>query len=212
MVRDLSEGEALQHSQQDNIFPIEHRLVSREENEIRMGQHAKVFWFTGLSGSGKSTLAIALQRQLFDDGYHVVVLDGDNIRKGISNNLSFTEEDRYENIRRIAETAKLFVANGQICLVSFISPTIAMRNSAKEIIGEKDFIEVYIDTPIEICESRDVKGLYKKARAGEIPDFTGIHAPYEPPVHPAIHIRAAVNSVEQSIQDLYLQTLPHIKW
>jgi adenylylsulfate kinase len=212
MVRDLSEGEALQSSQQDNIFSIEHQLVSREENEIRIGQHARVFWFTGLSGSGKSTLAIALQRRLFDEGYHVVVLDGDNIRKGISNNLSFSEDDRSENIRRIAEAAKLFLGNGQVCLVSFISPTIVMRDQAKEIIGEIDFIEVYIDTPIEVCESRDVKGLYKKARAGKISDFTGIHAPYEPPASPSIHIRTAIRSIEQSIQDLYQQALPYIKW
>jgi len=212
MVRDLSEGEALQSSQADNIFPIEHQLVSREENEVRLGQRAKVFWFTGLSGSGKSTLAIALQRQLFDEGYHMVVLDGDNIRNGISNNLSFSDEDRSENIRRIAEAAKLFLANGQICLVSFISPTIAIRNKAREIIGEKDFIEVFIDTPLEICESRDVKGLYKKARAGEIKDFTGISAPFEVPPEPKIHIQSKDKSFDESYSELYRQVLNFIKW
>ena len=212
MVRDLSEGEALQSSQADNIFPIEHQLVSREENEVRLGQRAKVFWFTGLSGSGKSTLAIALQRQLFDEGYHMVVLDGDNIRNGISNNLSFSDEDRSKNIRRIAEAAKLFLANGQICLVSFISPTIAIRNKAREIIGEKDFIEVFIDTPLEICESRDVKGLYKKARAGEIKDFTGISAPFEVPPEPKIHIQSKDKSFDESYSELYRQVLNFIKW
>src|SRR6187399_342383 len=167
-----------------NIHPITDSIITRDERETRLGQHAKVLWFTGLSGSGKSTLAIGLERQLFDKGYNIVVLDGDNIRTGINSNLSFSPDDRVENIRRIAEVAKLFLSNGIICIVSFISPTRDMRSMAKDIIGPEDFVEVFIDTPIEICEARDVKGLYKKARAGEIQDFTGIHAPYEPPVHP----------------------------
>ena len=125
-----------------NIHPTT-QFISREEKELRLGQHAKVFWLTGLSGSGKSTLARALEKKLFQLGYHAVVLDGDNIRTGVNNNLTFSPEDRIENIRRIAEVAKLFISNGQICIVSFISPTIEMRQMAKQIIGESDFIEVF---------------------------------------------------------------------
>ena len=195
-----------------NIHPITDSIISRSEREIRLGQHGKVLWFTGLSGSGKSTLAIALERQLFDHGYGVVVLDGDNIRTGINNNLSFSPEDRAENIRRIAEVAKLFLSNGIICIVSFISPTRAMRDNAKQIIGADDFIEIYIDTPIEICEARDVKGLYKKARAGEIQDFTGVNAPYEAPIHPDIRIRTESKTIEESVTELYQQIIPKIHW
>jgi adenylylsulfate kinase len=194
-----------------NLHPITDSIISREEREIRLGQHGKVLWFTGLSGSGKSTLAIALERQLFDQGYSVVVLDGDNIRTGINNNLSFSPEDRIENIRRIAEIAKLFLANGIICIVSFISPTRDMRNTARQIIGPADFVEVFVDTPIEICEARDVKGLYKKARAGEIKDFTGVNAPYEAPLHPDVHLLTQDSSIEQSMSVLYQQVLPRIR-
>ncbi len=194
-----------------NLFPTS-QFISREENQLRLGQHAKVFWMTGLSGSGKSTLATTLERTLFEQGYHAVVLDGDNIRGGINNNLTFSPEDRIENIRRVAEIAKLFVANGQICIVSFISPTIEMRQMAEQVIGENDFVEVFIDTPMEICESRDVKGLYKKARAGEIADFTGVNAPYEIPVQPDVHILTKDKLPEQSSSELYEKILPLIKW
>jgi adenylylsulfate kinase len=195
----------------NNLHPTS-KLISREEKENRLGQHAKVFWLTGLSGSGKSTLAMALETALFNQGYAAVVLDGDNIRTGINNNLRFSPEDRKENIRRIAEVAKLFISQGQICIVSFISPTIEMRQMAKEIIGENDFIEVFIDTPVEICEERDTKGLYKKARAGEISDFTGVNAPYEIPVQPDIHIETKDKTIEQSFSELYDRVLPLIKW
>ena len=194
-----------------NLYPTPH-LITREEKLLRLGQHSKVFWMTGLSGSGKSTLATALEIKLFDLGYHVVVLDGDNIRTGINYNLTFSPEDRTENIRRVAEVAKLFVANGQVCIVSFISPTTEIRSLAKQIIGENDFVEVFIDTPIELCESRDVKGLYKKARAGEISDFTGVNAPYEIPVHPDIHIETKDITIEQSFMQLCEHVLPLIKW
>jgi adenylylsulfate kinase len=193
-----------------NLHPTD--LLSRAEREIRLGQSAKVLWFTGLSGSGKSTLAVALERKLFAQGFHVVVLDGDNIRSGINSNLGFSPDDRVENIRRIAEIARLFKANGQICIVSFISPMIAMRQMAKSIIGENDFLEVFIDTPIEECEARDVKGLYKKARAGEIPDFTGIDAPYETPLHPDIHIQTSGKTVEKCLEELYQQVVTMIQW
>ena len=195
-----------------NIHPITDSIISRTEKETRLGQHAKVLWFTGLSGSGKSTLAIGLERQLFDQGYNVVVLDGDNIRTGINNNLSFSPDDRVENIRRIAEVAKLFLSNGIICIVSFISPTRDMRSMAKDIIGPEDFVEVFIDTPIEICEARDVKGLYKKARAGEITDFTGINAPYEPPVHPDVCIQTESIEITESLNLLIQKIQPMIQY
>jgi len=193
-----------------NLHPT--NLLSRADHEIRLGQRGKVFWFTGLSGSGKSTLAIALEAKLFEQGFHVTVLDGDNIRTGINNNLGFSEEDRTENIRRIAEIARLFVANGQICIVSFISPMIVMRQQAKDIIGESDFVEVFIDTPLEECEARDVKGLYKKARAGEIPDFTGIHAPYEAPVRPAVHVKTQGKTIDESLDELYNEIIAKVRF
>ncbi len=195
-----------------NIHPVTDRIITRAEKEIRQGQHAKVIWLTGLSGSGKSTLAIALERKLFDMNYRVVVLDGDNIRSGINSNLSFSPEDREENIRRIAEIAKLFLENGVICIVSFISPTRTIRKLARDIIGEDDFTEVFIDTPIEVCEARDVKGLYKKARAGEISDFTGIDAPYEAPETPDIHIQTADKTIEESLNTLIENVSRLIHW
>ena len=194
-----------------NIHPITDSIISREERELRLGQRGKVLWFTGLSGSGKSTLAIALERQLFDQGYSVIILDGDNIRTGINNNLTFSPDDRIENIRRIAEVAKLFLANGIICIVSFISPTRDMRANAKQIIGPADFVEVFIDTPIEVCEARDVKGLYKKARAGEIKDFTGVNAPYEIPLQPDVHVHTEDTDIEETLAVLYQQILPRIR-
>ena len=195
-----------------NLHPITDQIIPRDEREVRLGQRGKVFWFTGLSGSGKSTLAIALERRLFDEGYHVVILDGDNIRTGINNNLSFTPEDRAENIRRIAEVAKLYLNNGIICIVSFISPTRDMRDMAKNIIGASDFVETFIDTPLEICEARDVKGLYKKARAGEIMDFTGIHAPYEAPLNPEIHIKTENATIAESLEILIQKVHPYTRW
>ncbi len=172
----------------ENIHPVFERMIGREERERRLEQRSRVLWLTGLSGSGKSTIAIALERLLFDRGYTVQVLDGDNIRSGINNNLGFSLEDREENIRRIAEIAKLYAQTGVITLCSFISPTRSIRKQAKKIIGEKDFLEIYVDTPLKICEKRDVKGLYAKARAGELPGFTGIDSPYEKPRHPFLRI------------------------
>jgi len=196
----------------ENVFPIEDKFVSREEREMRYGQRAKAIWLTGLSGSGKSTLAIALERKLFDKGYSAIVLDGDNIRSGINNNLGFTQEEREENNRRVAEVAKLFLSNGQICIVSFISPTDKMRQMARDIIGKEDYVEAFIDTPIELCEQRDIKGLYKKARMGEISDFTGVDAPYETPLHPHIHIHTENQPVEQSVAELVESILLTIRW
>jgi len=155
---------------------------------------------------------MALESTLFNQGYSVVALDGDNIRTGINNNLQFSPEDRTENIRRVAEVAKLFISQGQICIVSFISPTIEIRKMAKDIIGDKDFIEVFIDTPIEICEQRDIKGLYKKARAGEISDFTGVNAPYEIPLQPDIHIQTHGKSEIESLNELFQNAVLRIRF
>ncbi len=190
------------NEQLSNLHPIHHRLVSRAEREERNGHKACVIWLTGLSGSGKSTLAERLERQLFTAGRQVVVLDGDNIRTGINNNLQFSDADREENIRRIAEVAKLFVQAGQVVISSFISPTVAIRQMARDIIGPADFVEVYVDAPLEVCEARDVKGLYKKARAGQIKDFTGITSAYEAPPSPDLHIDTGHQSLEASSDEL----------
>lgn len=186
-----------------NIHPIYDKMLSRQEREAALNQHSMVLWFTGLSGSGKSTIATALEHRLFAEGLFAQLLDGDNIRNGINKNLGFSIEDRQENIRRIAEVAKLYVHSGVITLCSFISPTRSIRDMAREIIGADDFHEVYIDTPLEICEQRDVKGLYKKARAGEIKGFTGIDSPYEAPLEPQIRIKTAQREVDDCVQELF---------
>lgn len=195
---------------QKNIFPIFDQIVGRKEKELLLNQTAKVIWMTGLSGSGKSTIAIALEKELAQKGFLTQVLDGDNIRTGINNNLGFSDADRTENIRRIAEVSKLFVNCGVITINCFVSPTNAIRNAAKEIIGAENFVEVFIDTPLEICEQRDVKGLYKKARAGEIKDFTGINAPFEVPENAAIIVKTANKTVEESVNTILKEILPLI--
>lgn len=177
-------------------------MLPRESRENLLQQKAKVFWLTGLSGSGKSTLAIGLQSELHKAGKLCYILDGDNVRTGINSNLGFSEEDRTENIRRIAEVAKLFADAGIITICSFVSPSIPIRELAKNIIGQNDFHEVYINASLESCENRDVKGLYKKARAGEIKDFTGIHQPFEAPANPWLEIKTDTESYENSLQVL----------
>lgn len=186
----------------NNIHPIHDRLLTREDQELLLNQRGKVLWFTGLSGSGKSTIAIALERALYDRGYLVKVLDGDNIRGGINSNLGFSLEDREENIRRIAEVAKLFVDTGLLVLCSFVSPTIAIRQKARDIIGSADFVEIFVDTPLEECERRDVKGLYRKARAGEIKGFTGIDSPYEAPKDADVTLKTVGSTVDDLVNDL----------
>ena len=171
----------------------------------------KLIVMTGLSGSGKSTLAIALERELYNSGILCRILDGDNIRTGINNNLGFTEADRVENIRRIAEVAKLFVDCGVVTIAAFISPTEQIRQMAADIIGKDDFFEIYVNTPLEVCEERDVKGLYKKARQGEIKNFTGISAPFEAPLNPAITIDTSACSLEESVNLLKKIIIPQIK-
>lgn len=196
----------------ENIHPIFDRLLQRGAKEKILKQRSKVLWMTGLSGSGKSTIAEHLEARLHQEGFLTQVLDGDNIRSGINKNLSFSPEDRKENIRRIAEVTKLFVNCGIITLNSFISPTIAIREEAKEIIGSENFLEIYINTPLEVCEARDVKGLYAKARAGKIKGFTGIDAPYEAPINPALEVLTKDQTIEESVEQIYKFILPQISY
>ncbi len=195
----------------EHIYPIFEKMLQRKDREALLGQRGVMVWFTGLSGSGKSTLAIALERELYKRGLLCRILDGDNIRSGINNNLGFSEADRTENIRRIAEVAKLFVDCGIVTIAAFISPTEAIREMAADIIGREDFYEVYVSTPIEECERRDVKGLYAKARRGEIKDFTGVSAPFEAPAHPFISIDTSCQPLENSVQELLDAILPKIR-
>ncbi|MFY8012030.1 MAG: adenylyl-sulfate kinase [Saprospiraceae bacterium] len=194
----------------ENIFPHFDQMISREFRENRLGQRSKVIWLTGLSGSGKSTIGLALEKRLFQENFVAQLLDGDNIRSGINKNLGFSEEDRRENIRRIAEIAKLYLSSGIITINSFISPTAETRNIAKEIVGEADFLEIYINAPMATCESRDVKGLYKKARAGEIQGFTGVNQAYEEPENPALELRTDLLSVDEAVDILFTFLKKHI--
>lgn len=182
-----------------NIYPIYDKMMSRNDKEALLGQRGVMIWFTGLSGSGKSTVAMGVERELHKRGVLCRILDGDNIRSGINKNLGFSEEERKENIRRIAEVGKLFVDTGIVTLAAFISPTNESRTMAAEIIGEEDFKEVYISTPLMVCEQRDVKGLYARARKGEIKDFTGVSAPFEVPTSPALALDTSVLSLEESV-------------
>lgn len=183
----------------NHIYPIFDRMLARADKEKLLGQRGVMLWFTGLSGSGKSTVAIALERELHRRGLLCRILDGDNIRTGINANLGFSADDRRENIRRIAEVAKLFVDTGIITLAAFISPTEEIRSLARGIIGEADFKEIYMATPLAECERRDVKGLYARARKGEIKNFTGISAPFEAPRNPALRIDTSRQSLEESV-------------
>ena len=194
----------------ENIYPIFEKMLQRKDREALLKQKGIMIWFTGLSGSGKSTLAIALEGELYKQGILCRILDGDNIRSGINNNLGFSEADRTENIRRIAEVSKLFVDCGIVTIAAFISPTHAIRRMASEIIGEDDFLEVYVSTPIEECERRDVKGLYAKARRGEIKEFTGISSPFEVPEHPFISIDTSRQSLADSVKVLLEAVSPKI--
>jgi adenylyl-sulfate kinase len=176
-----------------------------------LNQHPRLIWFTGLSGSGKSTLAVQLEAQLYTLGFKTYLLDGDNIRAGLNKDLSFTEEGRVENIRRIGEVSKLMLDAGLVVLSAFISPFEADRRQVERIVGKENYIEVFVNAPIEVCEQRDVKGLYKKARAGEVKNFTGIDSPYEAPENPDITIHTHQMSLEQSIAELMKTVLPGIK-
>lgn len=193
-----------------NIHPIFDRMESREEKELLLGQHGLTIWFTGPSGSGKSTVAVALERELSSLGYMSRILDGDNIRSGINSDLGFSDADRRENIRRIAEVCKLFTDTGIITLAAFVSPTSALRKLAREIVGKEHFFEIYVSTPLEECERRDVKGLYAKARSGAIPEFTGITAPFEEPKHPELRLDTTHLSVEECVRRVVRAITPII--
>jgi adenylylsulfate kinase len=195
----------------EHIYPIFDTILNREQKEKLTQQRATVIWMVGLSGSGKSTLACSLENNLFEMGYITKLLDGDNLRSGINNNLGFTNEDRTENIRRAAEVSKLFAECGVVTICSLISPTAAIRSMAREIIGEELFYEVFVNCPLEVCEERDVKGLYAKARKGEIKKFTGIDAPFENPIDPSLEIRTDLHSVEVCQTQLLNNILPKIK-
>lgn len=195
----------------NNIYPIFDKMMTREDKENFLNQRSCMVWFTGLSGSGKSTLAIALERELHKRGLLCRILDGDNIRSGINNNLGFSAEDRIENIRRIAEVSKLFIDSGIITIAAFISPNNEIREMASSIIGKENFIEIYVNTPIEECERRDVKGLYAKARRGEIKDFTGVSAPFEAPSHPDLSLDTSKLSVKESVDKLLDLIIPKAK-
>jgi len=195
----------------EHIYPIFDTLLKREQKEKLNQQRAVVIWMVGLSGSGKSTLARSLENNLFEMGYLTKLLDGDNLRSGINSNLGFTDEDRTENIRRAAEVSKLFADCGVVTICSLISPTAAIRSMAREVIGEELFYEVFINCPLEVCEQRDVKGLYAKARKGEIKKFTGIDAPFENPTKPSLEIRTDLHSIEECQAQLLDEILPRIK-
>lgn len=189
-----------------NIVWHQHHVSKKDRSNLK-GQRSCVLWFTGLSGSGKSTIANAVESKLLALDKHTYLLDGDNIRMGLNKGLSFSETDRIENIRRIGEVSKLFVDAGVIVLTAFISPFVKDREQVRNLLNDGEFLEVFIDTPLEVCESRDPKGLYQKARAGEIPNFTGISSPYEAPANPEIWLKTDEMSVEEAANKVvsYLQ-------
>ena len=179
-----------------------HATVTRERREEQNNHRGTILWFTGLAGSGKSSLAHAVEEQLHQRGCHTFVLDGDNVRHGLCSDLGFSDADRAENIRRISEVAKLFLEAGVIVLTAFISPFRDDRAAARKIAPHGDFIEIFCDSPIEVCEERDVKGLYKRARAGEIPEFTGISSPYEPPLKPELRVATAEDPIDACVDQI----------
>jgi len=195
-----------------NIHPVFNSLLTRSDKEKLLKQHARVIWLTGLSGAGKTTIARQFEIELNKMGYLTQILDGDNVRTGINNNLGFSEDDRFENIRRIAEVSKLFLDCGIICINSFISPTKKIRQMARDIIGNENFIEVYVNASLAVCEKRDTKGLYQKARAGEIRNFTGIGAPFEPPEHPDIELKTDTPTIAESVAQGLEMILPLIQY
>jgi adenylylsulfate kinase len=194
-----------------NIHPIYSKMISRAEREAKLKQRAKVVWLSGLSGSGKSTLTTALEHRLFAQGFITTLLDGDNLRDGLNRGLGFTDADREENIRRVAEVSKLFVQSGVICLNSFITPRESFRTLAREIIGPENLLEIYIDCSFEACRKRDVKGLYKKAAEGKLANFTGKESAFEPPTNPALVLNTESATLEESLDTLSAFVLGHIR-
>lgn len=195
----------------DNIHPIFENILDRKAKEKLLNQKAAVIWMTGLSGSGKSTIARGLEKRLYEHDIHTKILDGDNLRTGLNKNLGFSDEDRIENIRRVAETARLFLDNGIVTICSFVSPTTSIRNMAAEIIGKSDFLEIMVVASFDECAKRDVKGLYKKALKGEIKDFTGLDAPFEEPIEPFLRINTEELNIEESVEVLFQSVIKNIK-
>lgn len=195
----------------NNLYPIQTKVSLTQRHQL-LGQKPLMIWFTGLSGSGKSTLAVQLEAQLHAKGYKTYLLDGDNIRTGLNKDLSFSDEGRVENIRRIGEVGKLMLDAGLVVLSAFISPFEEDRQQVRNIVGKENYLEVFVDTPLEICEQRDVKGLYQKARRGEVKNFTGIDSPYERPSHADLIIQTNKLSIEQSTEKLLDLVLPRIKF
>lgn len=196
---------------QENIFPIKDSLLQQSDKEMLNKHKGMVIWMFGLSGSGKSTIAKALENELFAKGVHTKLLDGDNLRSGINNNLTFSLEDRTENIRRAAEVSKLFMENGDVVICSLVSPTKAIREQAKEIIGVEGFKEVYVNAPFDVCAARDVKGLYKKALAGEIKNFTGLDSPFEGAESPFVELKTDEKDLETCKNELLDLVLKEIQ-
>ncbi len=196
---------------QENIFPIKDSLLQQAGKEKLNGHKGLVLWMFGLSGSGKSTIARALENDLYLRGIHSKLLDGDNLRSGINNNLSFSIEDRTENIRRAAEVSKLFMENGDVVICSLVSPTIEIREQARLIIGKNNFKEVYVNAPFDVCASRDVKGLYKKALAGEIKNFTGLDSPFEGAENPFVELKTDEKDLDTCKNELVELVLKEIQ-
>jgi adenylylsulfate kinase len=194
-----------------NIYPIKTKVSGAQRHKL-LNQKPKLIWFTGLSGSGKSTLAVQLEAQLYALGFKTYLLDGDNVRAGLNKDLSFSDDGRVENIRRIGEVSKLMLDAGLVVLSAFISPFEADREQVENIVGHENYLEVFVNTPLEVCEQRDVKGLYKKARAGEVKNFTGIDSPYEIPSNPDVNIPTHELTLDQSIDMLLKKILPIIRY
>ena len=195
----------------EEIYPTTDQLLPRSAKEERLGQQGRVFWLYGLSGSGKTTLAASFERLLHEEGFFGITLDGDNVRSGLNKDLGFGDEDRMENIRRIAEAAKLFVSNGIVTIVSFITPRERFRRMAREIVGKDDFFEIYLKASYATCEKRDVKGLYAKANAGKIRDFTGQQSPFEEPKNPWLMLDTESSTPQESLEQLWTQAEEHLR-
>jgi len=193
------------------IYPVYDKMLSRADREKKLRQRARVIWLFGLSGSGKSTLTTALEHRLHNDGFVTSLLDGDNLRDGLNRGLGFTDSDREENIRRVAEVSKLFLQSGLVCLNSFITPRESLRQLARQIIGAENLLEIYIECSLETCQKRDVKGLYRKAQEGLVPNFTGKESAFEPPVHAHLTLNTETTPLEESLETLHRFVLGHIR-
>lgn len=196
----------------ENLHIVGHEFkIDSDCRTLKNGHNPACLWFTGLSGSGKSTLANLVEQQLHDCSFHTYILDGDNIRKGLNKDLNFSEQGRLENIRRIGEVARLMMDAGLIVLAAFVTPFLKDRQMLRDMMGE-NYIEIFVDTPLEICEQRDIKGLYQKARSGEIPNFTGISSPFERPSNPDIHIQTETQNINDSVETIVKKILPKLKY